>query len=264
MVAQQKPKVVRQHIYRRGSRRTEADLQNKVLGRVAGELAVIVAGVLVALWIEGWRQARTDAVLEQEYLQRIEADLLADSSRFAERMAAEGRAATSAEAAMRFAQEGWGTGPDTIAVLKSYNFAGFINFLRLQSTTWDDLVSTGNLRILRDAGVRQALGAYHKSATVQFLAELDDSRKEQVWYRYRPALGRYFPIDFENQLRLGDDEIARPLPAIDFASLRRDPEVIAGLKAASGLSFIYGRSIGTLADENEQVLSLVRRARRSR
>jgi len=235
-----------------------------MLGRVAGELTVIIAGVLVALWIEGWRQARTDAVVEQEYLQRIEADLLADSSRFAERIVAEGRTAMSAEIAMRFAQDGWATGLDTVAVLKSYNFAGFINFLRLQSTTWDDLVSTGNLRILRDAEVRQALGAYHKSATVQFLAELDDNRKERIWYRYRPALERYFPIDFSNQLRLSDDEIARPLPAIDFASLRRDPEVIAGLKAASGSAFIYGREIGTLAGENEHVLSLVRRARRSR
>jgi len=234
-----------------------------MLGRVAGELAVIIVGVLLALWIEGWRQARTDAVVEQEYLQRLETDLLADSARFAARIVAEERAAASAAAAMRFANDGWSTGVDTVTVLKNYNFAGFINFLRLQSTTWDDLVSTGNLRILRNAEVRQALGAYHKSATVQFLAELDDSRKEKIWYRYRPALERYFPIGFANQLRLSDDEIARPLPTLDFASLRRDPEVIAGLKAADGSAWIYGTSIETLASENAYVLSLVRTARRN-
>ena len=48
------------------------------LGRAAGEFAVIVLGVLVALGVDGWNQGRKDSALEGDYLQRLEEDVRAD------------------------------------------------------------------------------------------------------------------------------------------------------------------------------------------
>ena len=232
--------------------------RRRLLGRAAAELLVIVAGVLIALWIEGWREARADAAERQEYLARLETDLLADSARIQDRIDAETSLTARVETALRFARGGWEAEPDTVGVLRAYHFSGFINFVRLRTTTWDDLVATGNLALLEDQALRQRLGTYYKNPVVDFLVEMDDNRKERIWYRYRPALDRYFPAGFLNGLASG--EPPRPLPPVDYEAIRTDPEVGIGLGAAAGMAEIYLRQLGTLAAENAATLRAVRAA----
>lgn len=231
-----------------------------LLGRGAAELLVIVAGVLIALWIEGWREARAAAVAEEGYLERLEEDLVADSARIADRIESEIRLERRARTADRFAEEGWAATRDTVGVLTAYHLAGFINFVRLQRTTWDDLVSTGNVGLITDDAARRGLGAYYRSVRLDFLVEMDDNRKEQIWYRYRPALERHFPMGFLNTLPAGEPK--RPLPEIDFEELRDDPEVRTGLRAAAGMAQVYLGQLGELAEDNAETLALVRAAQR--
>lgn len=225
------------------------------MARGAGELLVIVAGVLIALWIEGWRESQIDAESARTYTARLEADLVADSARLAARHAAESRAIRLAEAALAFSEGGWNGTQDTVEILSAYHFAGFVNFLVPQSTTWDDLVSTGNLRLL-DPSLREALGAYYKFPGLLLLSEMDDNRKELLWYRYRPRLNSYFPARYLN--RLTDRRELRPFPSIDFDGLRSDPEIVSGLKSAVGMAEVYSRSLTDMANENAAALAVVR------
>jgi hypothetical protein len=245
--------------------------RKSLVAKAVSELAIIVAGVLIALWVQEWRQSIVDARTEHAYLRRLEADLRADSARFAGRIDAEARTRRSAQEAMRFVTDGWTAGADTAAVLESFNRAGFINFVRPQSTTWDDLVSTGNIGLLSDAELRQSLGAYYQSRTLQTLQEMDDSRKEQIWYRYWPALESHFPLGFLDRFsglaRYGDMPAAGsekgPEPSgtrIDFRGLRSDPRIVTGLKEAADLAAVYGGGLRHLVDENRGVLSKVRTA----
>jgi hypothetical protein len=236
-----------------------AALKDKIFVRGAAELIVIVIGVLIALWIEGWREDRIAVADEQEYLERLVADLVADSTRIANRHAAELRTRTRADAALRFSEQGWAVTTDTSAVLTDYHFAGFVNFFVFETATWADLVATGNLGLLRDAELRQRLGAYHRHPALLLLFEMDDSRKELLWYQYRPVLSAYFPGGFLNQLVT--TEGLSSYPSIDFEGLRRDPEVISGLKSASGLAEVYARNLERLAEENSETLEMVRGAR---
>jgi hypothetical protein len=50
----------------------------------AAEFVVIVAGVLVALGVDEWRQSRRDHALELQYAARLRADLQRDTTRFAD------------------------------------------------------------------------------------------------------------------------------------------------------------------------------------
>jgi hypothetical protein len=50
-------------------------LSYRTVGRVAGEFALIVVGVMVALAGDSWLEARSQQSLEREYLERIAADL---------------------------------------------------------------------------------------------------------------------------------------------------------------------------------------------
>ncbi|MGI9628968.1 MAG: hypothetical protein ACR2QM_19210, partial [Longimicrobiales bacterium] len=50
-----------------------------MLGRLVGELLVIVVGVMLALAVDRWNQARVDGALATEYHTRLLAELVADS-----------------------------------------------------------------------------------------------------------------------------------------------------------------------------------------
>ena len=226
-------------------------------GRGAAELVIIVAGVLVALWIEGWREARVEAATEREYLTRLEADLVADSVRLAGRLDAEIRLDENTRRAMDFVRTGAVPEADTVAVVAALHFSGFINFYRPQSTTWDDLVSTGNLGLIRDRDLRERVGRYYASPALGLLLEMDDNRKEHVWYRYRPSLDRYFPMGQLDRIAAGELP-ERGYLEIDLDGVRRDAGVEAGLKAANGLAAVYRRQLGVLLDENGAALAALR------
>lgn len=230
--------------------------------RGLAELVVIVAGVLIALWIEGLRQASTDRSTERSYLERLEADLVADSARLAYRRGGEMRNAEAARLATRFVDDGWAPTRDTLEVLKAFHFAGFLNFLRLQRTTWDDLVATGNLKLLRDQTLRQALGLYYESQALHFIEQLNDHRRQAMWERYTPAVHRYTDALFMNALTTleGDPGV---LPRTDFDGLRRDRTVREGLLAAQQSIEIYLRQQASIEEANHGLLVQVRAARGS-
>ena len=67
-------------------------------GRWLAEFLLIVVGVLAALWVDDWREARSDRALEQHLLQDIRDDLARDLSDVRSAMgAAEARAAGADE-----------------------------------------------------------------------------------------------------------------------------------------------------------------------
>ncbi len=237
--------------------------QRRILWRRAlAELVVIVAGVLIALWVEGLRQARTDRADERSYLERLEADLIADSARLAYRRGQEMRNAEAARLATRFVTDGWAVSRDTLEVLKAFHFAGFLNFLRLQRTTWDDLVATGNLKLLRDQTLRQALGLYYESQALHFIGEVNGHRRQVMWDRYTPAVHRYTDALFMNALTTeGEPGV---LPRTDFDGLRRDRTVREGLLAAQQWIEIYLRQQEPIEEANRELLARVRAARESR
>lgn len=47
----------------------------RVARRASGEFNIIVVGVLVAFWVDGWREYRLDRQVEREYLERLLVDL---------------------------------------------------------------------------------------------------------------------------------------------------------------------------------------------
>jgi hypothetical protein len=130
---------------------------------IAGEFVVIVVGVLVALAVDRWSQDLEDRRMEQEYLRRVEADLLADSAMLASRLQI---ATTGVERAraMRAATDTLSDlyTPSGAEVLEVVGGPGFPP--EAASSTFDELMSTGNLILLRNATVRVALLEYYRQA----------------------------------------------------------------------------------------------------
>ena len=125
------------------------------------ELAIVVAGVMIALAADGWSQRRADRELEQRYIDDLIVDLRSDTAQL--RIAielAESRAALG-HAALR-AMDGdtvLTPGELVVAVERQFYFA----FPAYSRTTIADLMSTGNLRLLRDRALKRQLSEYYQT-----------------------------------------------------------------------------------------------------
>jgi len=184
----------------------------------AAEFLVVVAGILTALWLQSSWQEREDASREVAYLRQLAADLnetldrvaLADSLH---------RESESAQTQLLFAFQRpepppldsitlwlWGTiqrGPSPVPVMG----------------TIDALVSTGDLRLIRDDSIRTAIVAYASSTrsaseeeaktTDQTVFVLKHEMAERVDFAELEA--RYYPRSVLDSL-VQEGELVQSLP----------------------------------------------------
>lgn len=132
--------------------------------RLATEFAVIVIGVVVALGFDEWRQSMADAAEEDRYYRRLALDLAGDIDSWKsllERLEAKDQALARLEA--------WRSNPATSNTQEARTvvediataavYAGSIPPPR--TATYEDLLSTGNLDLIRDEEFRTGLLNYH-------------------------------------------------------------------------------------------------------
>lgn len=127
-------------------------------GKLAAEFVLIVVGVLVALTVETALEDRRDSVLRDEYVERIRSDAEQD------RQALEFRIEFFRDVQV-FAQQflDWldANAPlDKETVLAAFYAAEVWPFVANQST-YQDLLSTGNIRLIDDIDLRTILAAYY-------------------------------------------------------------------------------------------------------
>lgn len=145
--------------------------KSRQLGRGAAELLVITAGVLLALAADGWREDMNDRSSEARYLERLSADLARDvdilefsrdvylSKRtvLGQLLDDESRGAVATQ-----------TFADRLAASASGSWTGMA---QPNAATFDEMVNSGHLQLIRDAELRSALVGYY-----------------DIWEEYRAAI----------------------------------------------------------------------------
>ena len=149
-----------------------------------GEIAIIVIGILIAIALDNWNDARTGRRLEHEYLTRLEEDLRADTATFRlmdRAVKRKSSALSTVDSTLRH-----GMTRDTLALLQALisgsNFAW--NQGRARTATFEELQSTGNLRLIRDSELRAQIVRYYASV-------------EGDYERIRSRRTRYGPLTYE-------------------------------------------------------------------
>ena len=125
-----------------------------------GELAIVVVGVLIALGVDSWNDERLDRRLEHRYMAGLVQDLREDTLELGRALALAEQFAEDGRSVLRVA-EGGDPGRTPAEFLRSIEFAGFLYFPIHTRPTYDELVSTGNLGLLRDGGLKRDLAAYY-------------------------------------------------------------------------------------------------------
>ena len=184
-------------------------------GRRVGEFVLIVVGVFVALMLETMMSERNDGELRAEYLSRIEADMIADIQAIEYRI-------EFYTTVQQFSQEviDWmqSDAPVDQSVLLAAFYAAEVWPFVPRLSTYQDLQSTGNFRLIDSIDLRTSLFKYYNRA--------DASRPG--WNPsndYRKIIRGIIPSNAQNQIRDvcpttdGDDQVPTGFPPCDLQNI---------------------------------------------
>jgi hypothetical protein len=128
---------------------------------IAIDFLIVVLGVFVGLQVNNWNEARAEDDLSREYLSRIRTDLVADMTQLQRQSEFWGVVATEGYKAIRFAETDQRNGATDWEILLSFLNASQSWQFTFIDTTYSELRSAGDLRLLRDSDLQTALADYY-------------------------------------------------------------------------------------------------------
>ncbi len=183
------------------------------------EFVIVVMGVLVALWVDNLNNDRRDRQLEGEYLSALTADLERDTAALSVEIRAAEERARSGGAVLDAVQSGL-VDQDPHTFVRSVHLTYALSYPAYSRATVNDLLSTGNLRLLRDPEIRSRLDAYY--ALIDFYEQF-----REVWRDLQVAMEHTIPelIEWEHrQSILAEIGSAPPWVDSEFTVTRADAE----------------------------------------
>ncbi len=185
-------------------------------GRIVGEFVLVVLGVLAALMVDTWIEQRNDDNLRQKYLARLADDLESDLQSLEYRISFFTSVHSFGLQTLERLQSDGPVNQD--AILAAY-YASEIFAFRPIENTYEDLQSTGNIRLLGDIELRLALASYYRKT----YAVGDD-----ISQAYREIVRGVFPWKIQAAIRQNCpttddiDEIPTGFPPCTLPDLSAD------------------------------------------
>lgn len=190
---------------------------------IAIDLVIVVVGVFIGIQVSNWNDARVDRSRALSYLERIHADLTADLLGYQNRLAFWGAVSDYGATALAYADGDAASDLDEWDILLAYFQASQVAEFYTTQTTYDELRNGGELGLVGDPELRDALAYYYTNAYNPALTERP-SYREHVRQRIPFDLQLYiwkscFESDeFSNQSLLPCD--APPEPDMISATVR--------------------------------------------
>ena len=155
-----------------------------------GEILLVVIGILLALQIDAWNAEGKDRRSGKHYLEDFKQDFLIDSSRLAYFTDAYPK---KIEALLLARSNVWDPIEieDTLSFIQTIGYGGVASRTSIFETrsTYKDIVSTGNLKLISNKSLRQQILFYYQLGENSQIY-LDNLRTEYATY-----LNSYMPYD---------------------------------------------------------------------
>jgi len=212
--------------------------------RLIGEFTVIVVGVLTALAVDQWSQARQDRSTEASYLARVEADLVADSAMLETRIRSSGQGLDRLRALFIEVQAA-----DRVVDLSGddedwFYLVGDGFAPSATRSVFDELISTGRLGLIEDEEVRTTLLSYYRES------EGRTANNSILFQRGRDPL---MELGWEVGVFVPNDFAPGPI-VVD------QDELSNALRRAASFQTILSRNMADWQIEVQRVLGIVRQA----
>jgi len=134
---------------------------------LAAETIVIVLGILIALGVDDYRTLRSERALEFQYVQRISSDLEKDLQFLSNTYYPNLRRKQSALELVAPVVRGQSPVPDDVfSYLENVSLGGLMGVPSagwFTDTSFQDMLATGNLRLIRDPQIRADIANYYET-----------------------------------------------------------------------------------------------------
>lgn len=160
-------------------------MSGRRVGSLAAEFVLIVVGVLLALWVDSWRQGVEDTTTEAELLAALQADLAADSLFLAAERESLPRQVRAADALLRLDPDNL---PDTDSLTRLDEAFAVFTPDRWSESAYRAMIEGGGLANIQDPGLSRALTEYYEGVLgrARIRTRLDqqamDRYIETVWF----------------------------------------------------------------------------------
>jgi len=158
---------------------------------VAIDFLILVAGVFLGIQAANWNDSRKERVEERRYYAQILDDLRADQQTLQDALRRAARYDAAAENTLRAIRSGIppNSTPGRFAV--DIHHAGWLYIPRPSRRTYDELISTGNLGLLRSEAAKAAIAEYYASFDdLRQWDELLRSQQDRYWEETSGVLSR--------------------------------------------------------------------------
>jgi hypothetical protein len=135
------------------------------------DFVIVVVGVFIGIQVANWNEARVDRMRADSYLERIHSDLQTDLRNFRDRIAFWGVVSHYGRAGLAYAESGDAGATSQWGLVLSYFQASQVAEYYTTSATWDELKSAGELGLIADVDLRNALAGYYTNAANPVLTE---------------------------------------------------------------------------------------------
>ena len=176
-------------------RRVTAHVRDQNWFAVSLDFLIVVVGVFIGIQVANWNEAQVDNRLGRYYLSRLVVDLTAELN-----------VSTSTAAYYRQVLDSVGRTetlllqqrPDGKALIAAAYRATEVSGLAMATATWDQIVSSGHVGLLRDSSLENSLANYYKVQRVTL-----DSNAQLLNSPYREVVRSLIPLSVQLAIREG-------------------------------------------------------------
>ena len=203
-------------------------LSPDTLRRAVIETVVIAVGVFVALAADNWNEDRMDRQLEQQFLEGVALDLTINSARIRRIEAGAEAYKESLERVIEALRTGQATSESPEAFITDLVYCTYLGTPRLSSVAFEDLQSTGSMRLIRDSDFKRKLADYYAYFQHHSQHHLEFRRKESA---LEESLLGFLPL--VERLEISDSGAVQESEIIvseTIQQLQQIPDLIARLE----------------------------------
>lgn len=137
------------------NRRLRRDLFNKMslkkyLFYTGGEIFLVMIGLLLAIQVNSWNSKRIDRMTEKEYLERLRNELKSEIETYSQVRDKFIEKEIRLKRIIRIWQSDNPSIKDSLQYINDFKWGGNIDTWYMEPVTWNQLIETGELKLLRD------------------------------------------------------------------------------------------------------------------
>lgn len=238
---------------------------------VALEVTIVVLGVFIGIQLGNWNAERQERTLGTEYLRRIAEDLGSDVEILEKRIQGWRESEREHEAIVGYLEDGNLAGKTPWEMLmRTYGDAGWSPFSP-NRTTYDELQSTGQIRLIRDTDLRRSISNYYAGIEQfeQFYA-FDTPLRERVRGAFPMHVQRYVWNEcFSDEAWRAIGEGLTDCPPFEdqqaiaetLTALRADPELVKAIQYTNSISLVAIEAAQTDLANSKALIARITEAR---